>query len=101
MSRWNYTPDNKQRFGPVTSEQLGRLALSGEVRPGHMVMREGVGKWVPAAKVKGLFPEANHPADERSGLDTAPGEGESQRADRRPRPELRARSAAGLGGRPG
>jgi hypothetical protein len=65
MSRWYYTPDNKQRFGPVTPEQLGQLALCGAVRPEHMVMREGAGKWVPAAKVKGLFPEANHPADEQ------------------------------------
>jgi hypothetical protein len=66
MSRWYYTPDNKQRFGPLTAEQLGRLALSGAVRPEYMVMREGGGKWVPAAKVKGLFPEASHRADEEA-----------------------------------
>jgi hypothetical protein len=58
MSRWYYTPDNRQRLGPVTSEELRRLALSGVIRPECMVTREGSGKWTPAAKFKGLFPEA-------------------------------------------
>jgi hypothetical protein len=57
MSPWYYTTDNRQRLGPVTADQLRQLALSGAVRPEHMVMREGGDKWVPAAKVKGLFPE--------------------------------------------
>jgi hypothetical protein len=57
MSRWYYTPDSRQRLGPVTSEQLRQLALSGELLPQCMVTREGSGKWSPAADVKGLFPE--------------------------------------------
>jgi hypothetical protein len=57
MNRWYYTLDNKQRLGPVASAELRRLALSGAIRPGHMVLREGGGKWVAAAAVKGLFAE--------------------------------------------
>ena len=56
MNRWYFTPDNRQRFGPVTSKQLRQLALSGTIRPEHLVMSEGSGKWIPAAKLKGLFP---------------------------------------------
>jgi hypothetical protein len=57
MSRWYYTLDNRQRLGPVTSEELRELALSGTIRPECMVTLAGVGRWVAAAKVKGLFPE--------------------------------------------
>jgi hypothetical protein len=41
VNRWYYTPDNRERLGPVTPEQLRQLALSGVVRPDHMVLREG------------------------------------------------------------
>src|SRR5262245_38991508 len=37
MSRWYYTLDNRQRLGPVTSEQLRQLAASGMIRPECMV----------------------------------------------------------------
>lgn len=57
MKHWYYSPDNKQRLGPVTADELQQLALSGVIRSEHMVMREGDGKWLQAAKVKGLFPE--------------------------------------------
>jgi hypothetical protein len=55
VSRWYYATDNRQRLGPVTSEELRRLARSGEIGPACMVAREGSNKWAPAAKVKGLF----------------------------------------------
>lgn len=57
MSRWYYTPDNRQRLGPVTLEELRQLALAETIRPDHMVLPEGGGKWRPAAEVKGLFSE--------------------------------------------
>ena len=57
MSRWYYTPDNRQRLGPVTLEQLKQLALSGALRPGHMIMPEGGEKWIPVETVTGVFPE--------------------------------------------
>jgi outer membrane protein assembly factor BamE (lipoprotein component of BamABCDE complex) len=58
MTRWYYTTDNRQRIGPVTSEQLRRLARAGTIRPNDMVQREGSGKWKRAEKVNGLFPAA-------------------------------------------
>ncbi len=54
--RWYYTLDNRQRSGPVTSEELHALALRGILRPDHMVMQEAGGKWFQAAQVPGLFP---------------------------------------------
>src|SRR5262249_12957402 len=44
------------QLGPVTGEQLRELALAGTIGPESMVVPEGSEKWVPAAKVKGLFP---------------------------------------------
>jgi hypothetical protein len=55
MTRWYYATDNRQRLGPVTSQELRRLAGSGEIGPACMVAREGSNKWVPANKVRGLF----------------------------------------------
>ena len=72
MSQWFYTPDNKQRFGPVTAEQLLQLALSGTIRPDFMVRPEEGGKWVPAAKVKGLFPKASRGAPGQDGAAPPP-----------------------------
>lgn len=62
MSRWYYTLDNRQRLGPVTSERLRQLVLTGTIRPGCMVMPEGGSKWIPASKVRGLFPKPAPPA---------------------------------------
>src|SRR5947209_3540347 len=88
MSRWYYTPDNRERLGPVTPEQLRQLACSGTIRPEHMVMQEGVGKWVPAAQVKGLFPESAAPpplpVPAQQPLDRSQG-AESPATTRRPR----------------
>jgi hypothetical protein len=59
VSRWYYTLDNRQRLGPVTAEQLRHLARSGAIRPDHMVMPEGGGKWLPAAQI--LVPAESGP----------------------------------------
>src|SRR5436309_2877482 len=74
MRRWFYTPDNKQRIGPLTTAQLRQLASNGTLRPEYMVMREGSGKWMPASTVKGLFPEpaAARPADRKAKAATRP-----------------------------
>jgi ferredoxin len=55
--RWYYARGDR-RVGPLTSEQLRALAADGTLSPADMVTREGSRKWVPAAQVKGLFPEA-------------------------------------------
>jgi hypothetical protein len=57
MTRWYYTLDNRNRLGLLTSEQLRQLAPAGTIRPESMVIPESGGKWVPATKLKGLFPK--------------------------------------------
>lgn len=42
--------------GPLTPAQLKRLADSGQLSPTDLVWKEGLAQWVPAGKVRGLFP---------------------------------------------
>jgi hypothetical protein len=72
MSRWYYTLDNKQRLGPVTSEEFRALAVAGTIRPDCLVMPEGGGKWIPAGKVKGLFPKPAPTASRPAGAVNVP-----------------------------
>src|SRR5271167_2361402 len=58
MSLYHYTPDNKQKLGPYSVAQLQEMAASGQLRPSHMVIRDGDHSWLPAASVEGLFPVA-------------------------------------------
>jgi len=51
---WYYARGNKQQ-GPVSSAQLKQLAQRGDLSPEDLVWREGMGEWIAAAKVKGLF----------------------------------------------
>ena len=59
---WYYTTDGQTHLGPVSTDELKRLARSGKLAPTDMVQMAGVPKWVPAAKVKGLFDGAVPPA---------------------------------------
>ena len=58
---WFYAKSNKQ-YGPVSASDLKRLAQSGELGSGDLVWREGLGEWMPARKVKGLFDDDAPPA---------------------------------------
>jgi len=51
---WYYARED-QRFGPVVTAELKRLAEHGQIGPGDLVWREGMTDWIEAAKVKGLF----------------------------------------------
>lgn len=42
--------------GPVSGAELKSLTRTGEVRRDDLVRRDGTSNWIPAAKVKGLFP---------------------------------------------
>ena len=54
MSRqWHYSKQ-KQRFGPVTDEQLQSLTQSGEIQPCDLVWTKGMANWMPAHTIKGL-----------------------------------------------
>ena len=51
---WHYTIGDDQ-FGPVSPEELKKLADAGKVKPTDQVWKEGMGDWMPAREMKGLF----------------------------------------------
>jgi len=53
---WYYAQDDKQ-IGPVSASEMKRLADAGILKPDDLVWREGMGEWIPASNVKGLFDE--------------------------------------------
>src|SRR5436305_15283172 len=55
MADWWYAKDGQQR-GPVTSSDLARMAQSGELKPEDLVFGGDAKDWIPASKIKGLFP---------------------------------------------
>lgn len=54
---WYFERGN-QRFGPLSSQELRKLASTGGLRPTDLLWRRGMGSSVPASNAKGLFPEA-------------------------------------------
>ncbi|GAB6164611.1 hypothetical protein JCM19992_06110 [Thermostilla marina] len=66
MVEWYYAKDN-ERFGPVTSAELKRLAEAAQLGPDDLVWREGMSDWVPARRVKGLFPTGTPTAETPQG----------------------------------
>src|SRR5438874_1164657 len=53
--QWYFERDDK-RFGPFSTAQLKELAALGKLQPKDTVWKEGIGKGMPAGKVKNLFP---------------------------------------------
>ena len=51
---WYYAAGGNQA-GPVGSDELKRLAASGELKPTDLVWRDGLADWTPASKIQGLF----------------------------------------------
>jgi hypothetical protein len=51
---WHYSINGK-KLGPISSADLKRLADTGELSPSDLVWKEGLGAWVTASNVKGLF----------------------------------------------
>ena len=56
-TRWYYEVEG-QAQGPLTTAELKERAKSGQLAPGHLVRQGEEGNWVPAVRVKGLFPKA-------------------------------------------
>jgi len=57
-SEWYYLK-GEDKFGPVTDEELKKLAMSGKLEPTDYVWKDGQSKWKPASTLKGLFGEAS------------------------------------------
>lgn len=62
MAHQWFVKSGRKEHGPFLSSQLKKLAEQGRITPETSVRRGEVGNWVPASKIKGLFP------DTRSGL---------------------------------
>jgi hypothetical protein len=54
---WYYAK-NDQQLGPVSPTELKKLAESRALSSDDLIWREGMESWVPAARVKGLFPHS-------------------------------------------
>lgn len=52
---WRYIKHGNVQ-GPVSSDELKKLAVSGSLKPTDLVREEGSPGWIPASKVRGLFP---------------------------------------------
>lgn len=74
---WFYAK-NDQPCGPVSPAELKKFAERGELHAEDLVWREGLGEWIAAGKVKGLF-ESNggRPVDDGSPPEAEPAEQDS------------------------
>jgi hypothetical protein len=59
---WSYCRDKRTRKGPVTFQELQRLARSGQLTPTDMVQQHGTTGWVTAGSLPGLFASSPSPA---------------------------------------
>ncbi|MEI8375367.1 MAG: GYF domain-containing protein [Planctomycetota bacterium] len=48
----------EKRIGPLSGQQLKTIVAKGQLKPEHLVRRGSEGPWVPAGRIKGLFPES-------------------------------------------
>jgi hypothetical protein len=57
---WHVVIGGKQ-YGPLSNSDVKSLAESGRLKPQDHVWKEGLAEWIPASKIKGLFPPAPPP----------------------------------------
>ena len=57
-SQWHYKHKVKE-CGPISSAQLKALPDAGGLEAFDLVWKEGMAEWVPAGKLKGLFPDSS------------------------------------------
>lgn len=86
---WYYAKDG-EKHGPISNVDLRNLALEGKIDPTDLVWREGLGDWIVARKVKGLFDspeqkaapaEPAPPATEPPATEPVEGAGETPTGD--------------------
>lgn len=65
MAEWYYQGPAGKRMGPVSADELRKLAAAGRIRPDDLVWHEGLTEWAAARGVKGLFnePHVAKPSD--------------------------------------
>ena len=55
-TEWHYTHGDQQ-LGPVSSSQLKAFVADGTIQSDTLVWKNGLKSWIPARKIKGLFPD--------------------------------------------
>lgn len=60
-TEWYYAKNGKQH-GPVSPQELKRLANDGTLLSPDLVWKEGMDDWTPAGQIKGLLPYGGGPA---------------------------------------
>lgn len=60
QQQWYYSRDGA-RIGPLSAGELKKAADAGQLTRTDWVWKEGMSEWAPAARVKGLFPDAPPP----------------------------------------
>ena len=60
-SQWYYTRGGAQQ-GPVTFDELRKLAETGQFGPGDLVWQQGMAQWQPAHQATPFFGAAPPPA---------------------------------------
>jgi hypothetical protein len=53
--------------GPLSSQQVKMMVASGRLLPGDSIRQGASGPWIPAARVKGLFPAVQSPSRPSAG----------------------------------
>lgn len=61
MPDWYYA-QNDEQIGPVSAAALKEMAQQGKLGRDDLIWREGMERWAPAHKVRGLFPEGSDEA---------------------------------------
>ena len=46
----------EKKYGPYDDRQIKTIVAKGQLKPDHLVRQGSEGPWVPAGRVKGLFP---------------------------------------------
>ena len=65
--KWHYSKGS-QRLGPVTEEEIRRLATGGQLQATDFVWKKGMGQWAKANTIEGLLPSAaRSPRPDREG----------------------------------
>jgi hypothetical protein len=75
-----------KQLGPLTSQQLKAMVAKGKLRPDYPLRRGSEGPWVPAGRVKGLFPDGGAAGAATAGQakKAPPKAGQAQAAAARP-----------------
>ena len=62
----------EKKIGPLNGQQLKTIVAKGQLKPEHLVRRGSEGPWVPAGRIKGLFPEGPAGSAQSQGKKPAP-----------------------------